>query len=441
MGKVLISFLGTGRPNMTNGDRPMRDYRPANYQVDDKIYEKISFMSAALAKHYKVDKLLMVGTVHSMWEEAYRWFYDQNNKTTIEDNAETYDIYCEIGSHCEKADHNTELYIPHQEEIEKVLGGDSKVILIKYGITSEEINENITRILGLQEYLSNGDELIVDITHSFRSLPIFIMNLLIYLKNVSSKNITISHIHYGMIEANSEFGNVAPVVDLKAMMEVQEWITGAYAFKQFGNAYKISGLLKNGQTDKDAAPILFDFSQAMNLNYLYSMQRFTQRLAGIKDKDYKSDLAQLIISPVVRSFVDTFHVKHYECPQARFQLKLADWQFKHKKFAQAYLTSNDAMISYVCEINNMSWDDFCVREAAKKALAGKCAKDEDEKCIMDSFSFPPTNEMRKWYKNHNRCRNGIAHTTKVELNNWELFPNEIIKMLDKDIEELKKMIV
>lgn len=44
MGKVLISFLGTGRPNTTNDDRPMRNYRSANYQLDGVLYENIPFM-------------------------------------------------------------------------------------------------------------------------------------------------------------------------------------------------------------------------------------------------------------------------------------------------------------------------------------------------------------------------------------------------------------
>lgn len=441
MGKVLISFLGTGSPSTTKGDRSMRNYRSANYRIGDMCYEHITFMSAALAKHYGVQKLLMVGTVHSMWEEAYRWFHDQNNATKVEDSEETYQIYDELGTYCEKANHDTDLFIPYQEEVEKAIGGGSKVLLIKYGITDEEIRENITRILSLQEYLNSGDELIVDITHSFRSLPIFIMNLLIYLKNVSSKKITISHIHYGMIEASSELG-YSPVVDLKAMMEVQEWITGAYALGEFGNAYKIAELLNSEQDDKSASPILYDFSQAMNLNYLYSMQNFIQRLTGIKNKDYKSDLAQLIISPVIRDFVDTFRVKASQrYPQAHFQLKLADWQFRHKKFAQAYLTSHDAMISYVCEKNGIAWDDYENREVAKKVLGGKCARDESEQAIMELFTFYPTDDMKRWYKNHNRCRNGIAHTAKVEVNGKELFPNEIIKWLGMGIQALEELMV
>ena len=436
MGKrILISFLGTGMSKIVeDGIRPMREYRKADYQIEGTIYQGYTFMSAALARHYAIDKILMVGTVHSMWEELFRWFHDARNEMKVEDSEPVYNIYKEIGEHCETADHTSELHVPHQQEIEKMMGNESKVILIKYGVTDEEIRENINSILKLQDFLDTGDELIVDVTHSFRSLPIFIMNLLIYLQNVSPKNIKISHIHYGMNEANREFG-FSPVVDLKAMMDVQEWITGAYTFRMFGNTYKISKLLE--AENKSVAPILRGFSDAMNLNYLYPMQAETQKLSGIKKKEYQTDLPKLIISPIVKQFVEEFHVKTEKHRQSHFQLKLADWQYRHKKYAQAYLTSNDALISYVCEINDMPWDEFECREMAKSALKGK----------PEGFGITTTPEMKKWFKGHNKRRNGIAHTSRVTSISYsrgeriekELTPSQIIQLLEEDIRDLKEI--
>ena len=96
-------------------------------------------MSAALARHYAIDKILMIGTVHSMWEELYRWFHDAQNEIKVEDSEQYYNIYKEIGDYCEAANHESELNIPHQQAIEQVMGTDSKVVLIKYGATDEEI--------------------------------------------------------------------------------------------------------------------------------------------------------------------------------------------------------------------------------------------------------------------------------------------------------------
>lgn len=424
--KVLISFLGTGPLE----SKENRTYKTANYHLgfEGKDLGNYPFVSAALKKYYEIDKVLLVGTVHSMWEEVYRWFSLDRN-SPVDD-----DTYLEIASECEKSNHASPLSIPHQEAIEAALGKDSKVILIKYGITEEEIKENINIILGLQQYLNNGDELVVDITHSFRSLPMFMMNLLVYLQNVSSKNITISNIHYGMLEVVRELG-YTPILDLRAMMNVNDWITGAYAFKMFGNTYKISELLET--EDKSVAPILRDFSDAMNLNYLYPMQAEVQKLSGIKNREYQTELPRLIITPIVKQFIKTFQVKDEMHRQSLFQLKLADWQFQHKKFGQAFLTSNDALISYVCELNGLPWDDFDCREAAKAALRGKA----------EDYGIETTQEMRQWFKTHNNHRNGIAHTmriTKVSFPNGvrtetDLTPRKIIDSLGPDIKALKEI--
>ena len=414
--KVLISFLGTGS---LDPKEPNRTYKTANYRLGDTDLGKYPFVSAAMKKHYDIDKILLVGTVHSMWEEVYRW-YSLDKQMPIDD-----DVYLEIAEACEKSNNTSPLFIPHKEAIEKALGKGSKVILIKYGITEDEIKENINIILGLQQYLNGDDKLIVDVTHSFRSLPLFMMNLIIYLQNVSSKRIKISHIHYGMLEVIRELG-YAPIIDLRSMLDVNDWITGAYAFSMFGNTYKISSLLEN--ENKSVAPILRNFSDAMNLNYLYPMQGEAQKLSGIENKEYKTDLPKLIINPVVKEYVKAFKVTNNAHEQSFFQLKLADWQFKHKKYGQAYLTSNDALITYVCELNGLNWEIKKKRDKAKKILDGK----------EQGNSVTP--EMQDWFKRHNDRRNGIAHTKKITENGKELSVKEIINALEEDIKELKKMI-
>lgn len=428
MGIVLLSFLGTGQliksenkekdKNKDENFRPMRDYRTATYKIDNKLYENYTFMSLALAEHYKVNKVLMVGTVHSMWEELYRRFFE-NSGDKVENSEQRYNLYCEIGDYCKSANHDTDLVLPHKEAVEKVMGDGSKVILVRYGINEREIQENISIILRLQEFLDNEDELIVDISHAFRSLPIFVMNLLIYLQNVSPKKIKILHIHYGMIEAYKEFNDITQVVDLKAMMDVQEWITAAYAFSMFGNAYKIAELL--GSQDEDIGSILESFSDTMNLNLFFPIQQ----LSNIKDKQYHTDLPKQIINPVVEQYVQTFTVNNTTHEKSFFQFKLADWQFKHKKYGQAFLTSNEALITFVCELNNMDWTSKNIRNQAKQILWGK----------KTGICTP---QMQTWFDEHNKLRNGIAHPNDItQVSNEQI--KEIIQRLEDNITKLKEI--
>lgn len=386
--KVLISFLGTGPLE----SKETRTYKTVNYHIGEIALGEYPFVSAALIKYYQIDKVILVGTTHSMWEEVYRWFCDELNNPMDDD------IYFEIAQSCEKANHMSDLVLPHLVTIEKAIGRSAKISLIKYGVTDQEIRENTDIILGLQQYLSKGDELIVDITHSFRSLPMFMMILLIYLKYVSNKNISISHVHYGMLEMKGELG-YAPIIDLKSMLEVNDWVTGAYSFSEYGNAYKISQLIKS--QEQSVSTLLEEFSNLMNLNHLYGIQSISQRLSSIKNTRYQTQMPELTITPTIMDFIRQFGVGNDK--HALFQLKVARWQLDHRKYAQAMLTINEAMITYVCEQNKIKWDDFDCREYAKMALSYH----------PEARMLRCDRELKQIYKKLKPLRNSTAHSLET----------------------------
>lgn len=407
--KVLISFLGTGPLE----SKDSRIYKTAEYRIGDQTLGKYPFVSAAIKKYFKIDSLILVGTAHSMWEEVYRWF-SVDNGMSIDDDA-----YFSIAEACEKANSKSALTIPHQEVIEQSMGCDSKVVLIRYGVNEQEIKENTDIILGLQQYLEKGDELIVDVTHSFRSLPLFMMNLLIYLKNVSPKRIKLSHIYYGMLEMNKELG-YAPLIDLNSMMDVNDWITGAYSFSEFGNSYKISKLVES--EDKSVSTLLQEFSNLMNLNHLHAIQKISQRLSAIKSKKYQTLIPELTINPIVQSFINQFNVNGDN--HSLFQLKVARWQLDHRKYAQAMLTAQESMITYVCEQNKLAWDNYDNREGAKALLSYKYIP--GAKCDTG---------LRKIYQELKPLRNCTAHSIETTKN-----VPEMLRMLSACISNIESII-
>ena len=64
--KILISSLGTGQ-------RADGSYSKAKYEIADEVYET-SFIADALNKHLNFDKIFLVGTRKSIWDEAYMVF-------------------------------------------------------------------------------------------------------------------------------------------------------------------------------------------------------------------------------------------------------------------------------------------------------------------------------------------------------------------------------
>ncbi|MBD5357743.1 MAG: TIGR02221 family CRISPR-associated protein [Bacteroides sp.] len=385
--KVLISFLGTGGNPNSRLEITSREYKTAEYHIDDKTYTR-SFVADALTDHYEIDTVFMIGTVKSMWEELYRSFCAKHGMPVDED------YYLELGETSAWASHESTLYLPEIEKIENALGKDSRIILINYGINEEELNNNIAAILSIEKDLKNGDELYVDITHSFRSLPLLIMNILMYLQNVSKKNITIKGISYGMLDVNTEFGYV-PVVDLKKVMEVNEWISGAYSFSEFGNAYKISKLLET--IDKDTANRLNDFTNAKNINNMAALQKSAGQLSGIK-LDNLSPIAKMTISPVVKEFIQS--IGSFSST-SEFQYKLAKWHRDKHNYYAAYLTLVEAIITYVCEECSLAENDKDERENAKERL----------------LKNPDYKDLKKIYGPLNDVRRRLAHSLEIKDNN------------------------
>lgn len=413
MSKVLISFIGTG-PLVNKGGvreaRSAREYRRASYHLGDENLGEYSFMAAALYESQHIDRVILIGTVHSMWEEVYRYFQEKNG------NAVDENLYCEIAEHCEHTDSNSELFVPHLADIEAAVGKDAHLALIRYGVNEQEINENINIILKLNQLLSTGDELIVDVTHSFRSLPITIMNLLLYLKNVSSKSIKISHIYYGMIEMNKEY-DYAPIVDLKKILELNDWIVGANAFKQYGNAYQIAGLIQ--AEDSDTTNRLKHFSDVMNLNHLFAISKETQNLRTLMKKNFASQLPELIVKPVVGDFLKNF--QKTDGNPALFQYKLAQWQYKHMNYTAALISLQEGILSYACQI---ALHD-CYDKDERQAIKDKICNDKE---------FLPF-ELRGVYFEVTKNRNVVAHALESDFSS-----GKIIDSLRKSLETAGKYI-
>lgn len=387
MAKILISFVGTG--SLQNKEKQgqsylasERQYKPATYHLNDESLGEYPFVAAALTKYHNIDKVILVGTVHSMWEEVYKYYCEHDNQEVDEE------VFFEIAEYCDNATHETELTIPHKDKIEKALGPDSRIMLIRYGLNETEITDNISIVLGLNDLINTGDEIIVDVTHSFRSLPIFIMNLLLYLTNVSSKRPKISHIYYGMLEMSHSL-KYAPIVDLKKILDLNKWIVGASAFKNYGNAYMISELLQGVNTSLGNE--LKQFSDLLNLNHLDRIEKEVEKLKAMKNMEYNDPLPELTVKPVINDFLKKFGTTNGN--HALFQYNLAKWQFDNMNYALSLISLSEAILTYACMVAGRDWDDYDSREEIKGTISHILPK-----------------ELANSFKNIKKYRNSVAHS-------------------------------
>ena len=112
-------------------------------------------------------------------------------------------------------------------------------IKIPDGKNEEEIDQQFQIMFGA---LEQGDEVVFDITHSFRSIPMLAMTVVNYARILL--NCTLREIIYGAFEARNRDTNIAPIFDLTMYNEILEWTGAAEMFIQYGNARPMNELVK-----------------------------------------------------------------------------------------------------------------------------------------------------------------------------------------------------
>lgn len=346
MAKILIAGLGKGIK---------RDgkYSEANYSIENEngetiIYSGENFITSALEKHFSIDKTIYIGTVGSMWDNLYSYYC--NKYDMKEDEDYTFELL-ETVSNATKDSEFSEINI---EKFNSIFKGKAKIILTKFGINTNEIFENFNMIMEIGNILKDGDEIFLDITHSFRSNAMWMFLVINYIMDVLDKNIEVKMISYGMFEAkykkeiieNGEKKkiDVSPVVNLKAFFDLMKWIKGANELKNYGNAYTILEMVE----DEDVNKKIRTFSNSINLNYVGTIKRNLESIKKIMEKiDLIEGPGKLIIPSILKDFIETFGKikEEYE-----FLFKLAEWNFKQKRYAMVAININEGLREFVANI-------------------------------------------------------------------------------------------
>lgn len=403
MSKILIAAIGGGK-NKVN-----KSYSEANYLIDEKVYMNRTFITSALEEHYGIDKTILVGTTGSMWDNVYEFYCKRFGKEYDEDyHLELIDT---VDKSTEK-DEVTQINIAKFNEIfkDKLLG-----IVTKYGMNELEIFENFNLIIKIQDELKDGDEVYLDITHSFRSNSFWIFLVMNYLSDLSDKNIQIKGISYGMLEVTDRSlpkdEQRTKVVDLSAFYKILQWIKGANNLKNYGNSYLLEKNIENENLSKK----LRNFSDALNMNYIASLRQSINSLKKLEE-DIKNieGPGKLVIPTVIKEFMNRFEG---EDKDYLFQVKLAKWHFEQKRYAMAYININEAIVGFI-----MDSLDLPLLEGENKKDENKLAKDwlnmissRYEAKKQDPFFKADKdnailNEYAKIFEHTRRVRNEIAHS-------------------------------
>ena len=234
--RVLITSIGGGNYGK-DGVKYLKEYNKTVYEINGKKSKVTTYMPEVVEKEFDVDKTIIIGSTGTMWDNVYSVYSNIKDETYLKNLRETE----------RTSDRDTDIKELNISKLNEELINKVRGIVIKYGLNREEIFENFDSIIKLEEEFNDEDEyeVILDITHSFRSTAFWMFLVMTYLTDVSNKKIKIIEVTYGMYEAKKEDTDPAPIVLLSSFLEILNWIKGASELKQYGNSYYILNELKN----------------------------------------------------------------------------------------------------------------------------------------------------------------------------------------------------
>lgn len=224
--RVFISFLGTN------------NYLQTHYELNGIVSSPVRFIQQALieslCKDWKEKDCVMIfytggnnGSYKKNWLDNGQTFFNED------ENVESMGLYSILK------------------------GMDIPMSIEGYEISEGFSEEDIWSIFNcVYDKLQEHDEIYFDVTHAFRSIPLFSTVLFNYARFM--KQTRLVSIHYGAFEKLGPVRavlqipleqRIAPIIDLTSLVELQNTNVAASNFVEFGDVGTIAG-----QLDTDMMP-------------------------------------------------------------------------------------------------------------------------------------------------------------------------------------------
>lgn len=290
----------------------------------------------------------------------------------------------------------------------------SKSFIIDYGLNDDEIWKNFEKFVEIANQIENGDELYLDITNSFRSLSLMSYVMTQFASSISDKKFTISGLYYGMFEYSYENNGITPIVDIKILLEIQEWIKAIDAIKKYSDFDILVRLLEaEKDIESDVKKTFIQLNNTIEVANLYALKTFihtaTKKINSIENSSNK---IIKLLAPEVFKLVNELNCEK----DSLFQFTLAKWFFRNKNYALSYIALYESIITKSCELKSYDIHDHNLREEAKKSIGDDA---------FGQYFYTKRNDS-KFKDSISNIRNSIVHQNMERKN----LVNEDIKRLN-----------
>lgn len=231
---TLVSFLGKSRHGSHAG------YQKATYALEGGPLAQTTFLGSLLMERLQPQRTLLLGTAGSMWD-------------ALEFDLDTPE-WAELGEAAEHARVDQALLDRVQHRARRSMQG-AELVLIP---SARNEAEQMRLLTELAERIEPGERVILDITHSYRHLPLLALVAARYLAHVRQAMVT--DIYYGALEMMEN--GITPVLKLDGLLRMLDWVEALAAHDASGDYGRFAPLL---QADGLSAPVAESLRQAAHM--------------------------------------------------------------------------------------------------------------------------------------------------------------------------------
>lgn len=313
------------------------------------------------------------------------------------------------------------------DRLSERLGEMVHFVDIPEGKTEKELWEIFDRCVAV---VGDGDEVLLDITHAFRSLPLVVFAVAAYLRRV--KEVSIRHIIYGAFDPEDKSGR-APILDLTLLLELLDWLSGAELFLWRGDgtflAEKMAkvhqSLWREQREDelprklKSLAMGLSDFSCSLAFAHPRDVMvhacKVQKLLDAVTPEVERWAKPFGVILDQVKGIVGSFACDEPERLDAQNltkQLALIEYLLEKDLTLQAVLLAREWVVSYVIlERGYGDWLDRSVRLEVEDVLGAAKAESQGENVELPEWfrALPKSEEVAQVWNSLANLRNDLAH--------------------------------
>jgi CRISPR-associated Csx2 family protein len=402
MAKILISGLGTGNIKKDTDS----EYETTCYMLDGKKYPNETLTASAIMKHIGIDKVFFIGTSKAMWDNLYILFSDTDSAFGDEYHEKLCNDKKSTGikqSDLKKLEQVIDAKLGHQ---------GSKCFNIEYDKNdSQEVWSNFYKLLEIKNFLQDGDEIYLDITHGFRYMSVMNVLLVQFMLLSENPNIILKAVYYGMLSKG-----LSEIIDFKIFFDLLEWAHSIREFKKYTNATGLLEVLSKSNADNGLQKVFSQLNANLQLANLASLWQFFKNAQKKIEKVSSSNNKVLqLVSDDLLELVNRLNKDKLSL----FQYEISKWFYENGQYALSYLALHEAIISKACE------DKFPDENIEDPDLRQE-VKIRNIDAPYDKMFLEKINSQNPNFNSISSIRNSIAHQR-----------NDRKDMAKQDIERLK----